>query len=255
MALGLSAVLLGCRLDGTASLGQIPWDHHRMYLNTCVQRKEPWLGNRRDLGGILHFEKKIPRSLTIGVCEISGFRLQIRQDGLDGCAKLSGLRQFVPCFYIHDDFKKKSHRSPPDVSQTSHVNLDSINPSKFRHETWRLTFPPEASPSAQGGFPPSTAPLRNPFFGSKKRVVCTGFTFYSDSLHYFHRKRQGGACELSDPSGRDRGGATRVGYRPGSTASPSAFAIRAQGFVDAAPLSHPPGSAVHSRQGAKAPSR
>ena len=57
MALVFSAVLLGCRVDGTASLGQIPWDHHWMNLNACVQRKEPWLGNRWDLGGILHFEE------------------------------------------------------------------------------------------------------------------------------------------------------------------------------------------------------
>jgi hypothetical protein len=37
MALGFSAVLLGCRLDGTASLGQIPWDHHRM--DTLSERR------------------------------------------------------------------------------------------------------------------------------------------------------------------------------------------------------------------------
>ena len=46
MALEFSAVLLGCRLDGTASLGQIPWDHHRMNLNACIQCQEPRLGNR-----------------------------------------------------------------------------------------------------------------------------------------------------------------------------------------------------------------
>src|SRR3990170_6570472 len=56
MALVFSAVLLGCRLDGTTSLGQIPRDHHRMNFNVCIQGQEPRLGNRRDLGGILHFE-------------------------------------------------------------------------------------------------------------------------------------------------------------------------------------------------------
>jgi hypothetical protein len=136
MALVLSAVLLGCRLDGTASLGQIPWDHHWMNLNACVQRKEPWLYNRWDLGGILHFEENKPRPLTIGVQEISGFRLQILQNGLDGRTKLSGLRQSVPCFDIHDHFEKKSHRPPPDISHSSNVKLDSFKPSKVLHVIW-----------------------------------------------------------------------------------------------------------------------
>ena len=136
--LDFSAVLLGCRLYGTTSLGQVPWDHHRMNFNVCVQGQEPRLGNRRDLGGILHFDEKVPRPLTIGVREISGFRLQIRQYGLDGCAKLSCLHQFVPCIDIHDHFEKKSHRSPPDESQTSHGKLDSFNPPKVRHENWKL---------------------------------------------------------------------------------------------------------------------
>ena len=49
MALKLSAVLLDGRLDGTASLGQITWHHHRMYLNARIERQEPRLGNRGDL--------------------------------------------------------------------------------------------------------------------------------------------------------------------------------------------------------------
>ena len=138
MALGFSAELLGCRIDGTASLGQIPWDHHRKNFNACVQGQELRLGNRRDLGGILHFEEKVPRPLTIGVREISGFRPQIRQNGLDGCARFSGLRQSVPCIDIHDPFEKKLHRSPPGESRTSHGNLDSVNPPKVRREIWKL---------------------------------------------------------------------------------------------------------------------
>ena len=45
----LSAVLLDGRLDRTASLGQISWHHHRMYLNARIERQEPRLGNRGDL--------------------------------------------------------------------------------------------------------------------------------------------------------------------------------------------------------------
>ena len=48
-ALKLSAVLLDGRLDGAASLGQISWHHHRMYLNARIERQEPRLGNRGDL--------------------------------------------------------------------------------------------------------------------------------------------------------------------------------------------------------------
>ena len=47
--LALSAVLLDGRFDGTAGLGEIVRHHHRMNLNTRVEREEPRLGNRRDL--------------------------------------------------------------------------------------------------------------------------------------------------------------------------------------------------------------
>jgi|HubBroStandDraft_1064217.scaffolds.fasta_scaffold20253_2 hypothetical protein len=36
------------------------------------------------------------RSVTIVVCEVSGFWLQIREYGLYGCAEFSGLRRRVP---------------------------------------------------------------------------------------------------------------------------------------------------------------
>jgi hypothetical protein len=54
--------------------------------------------------------------------------IKIRQDGLDGCAKLSGLRQPVPGLAIHDHSEKEPHESPPDVWHTSYGKLDSFKP-------------------------------------------------------------------------------------------------------------------------------
>src|SRR5574341_1996306 len=114
MALALSAVLLDGCLDGTASPGEILWHHHRMDLNARIEREKPRLGNRGDLGGVLHVEEKKRRPLSIVVREIHGFGLQIRQDGLDGCAELSGLRRPVPGFDRDIHLDKKAHRSPRD---------------------------------------------------------------------------------------------------------------------------------------------
>jgi hypothetical protein len=48
------------------------------------------------LRSILHLEKNEPRALPVVVGKINGLRLQICQNGLDGCAELSGLRRRVP---------------------------------------------------------------------------------------------------------------------------------------------------------------
>ena len=69
--------------------------HDRMNLDVCVERKEPWLGDGWDLSRILHLEKNERRALTVAVGKIDSLRLQIRQNGLNRRAELSGLRSRV----------------------------------------------------------------------------------------------------------------------------------------------------------------
>jgi len=57
-----------------------------MNLDACVERKEPRLGDGRDLRSILHLEKNEPRALSVTVRKIDGFGFQICQNGLDGRA-------------------------------------------------------------------------------------------------------------------------------------------------------------------------
>ena len=67
-----------------------------MNFNAGIEREEPRLGDGWDLRSILHVEKNERRSLTVAVGKIYSLRLQIRQNGLDGRAELSGFRRHVP---------------------------------------------------------------------------------------------------------------------------------------------------------------
>jgi len=63
-----------------------------MNLDACIERKKPRLSDGWDLRGILHIEKNESRALTVAVGKIDGLGFQIRQNGLDGRAELSGPR-------------------------------------------------------------------------------------------------------------------------------------------------------------------
>jgi hypothetical protein len=49
-------------------------------------------------GGVMHFEEKKRRPLPIVIREVDCLGLQIRQDGLDGCAKRACPRRPIPGF-------------------------------------------------------------------------------------------------------------------------------------------------------------
>src|ERR687892_533244 len=84
-----------------------------MNLNTCIERKEPRLGNSWNFRGVFHLEKNEPRALTVVVRKIDGLWLQICQNGLDGRAEFSGLGGRVPGFNGNVDLQQKTHGSPP----------------------------------------------------------------------------------------------------------------------------------------------
>ena len=63
-----------------------------MKLDAGIEREKPRLGDGWDLRSILHIENNERRSLAVAVGKINGLRLQVRQNGLGGCAELSGLR-------------------------------------------------------------------------------------------------------------------------------------------------------------------
>jgi hypothetical protein len=69
-----------------------------MDLNARIEREEPRLGNRWNLCGVMHFEEEKRRPLPIVACEVDSLGLQIRYDGLDGCAERPGLCSPVPGF-------------------------------------------------------------------------------------------------------------------------------------------------------------
>src|SRR5688500_10514020 len=83
-----------------------------MDLNACIEREKPRLGDGWELRSVLHDEKNESRSLAVAVRKINGLRLQVRQNGLDGCAELSGLRRRISSLDRDIDLQQKSHGSP-----------------------------------------------------------------------------------------------------------------------------------------------
>jgi hypothetical protein len=83
-----------------------------MQFNARIEREEPRLDHRGDLGGVLHVEEQQGRPLPIIINEVHGLGLHIREDGLNGRPERARLHRPVSGLNRNVHFDKKSHRFP-----------------------------------------------------------------------------------------------------------------------------------------------
>src|SRR5207249_424060 len=85
-------------------------DHDGMEFDPRVEREEPWLGDRGDLRCVLHLEEDERGTLTVVVREVRRLRFLLREDRLNGCAELAGLRGRIAGLDGNVDLHEESHR-------------------------------------------------------------------------------------------------------------------------------------------------